>query len=303
MKLFDGSLSTLDQILNGLFETYSQRVPDVKKITAAMVSNSLISGQQDIVNDHIAFRTMGVPNLGIASLEKVFLHHGYTRKEAYQFKAKKLDAYWYAPPNPKQPRIFISELRVEQLSQPAQNLIHKYTDTVKSDPVDGVNLDDAESVVKFLHSPLWGLPTKEEYQTLLSESEYASWVIYNRYYLNHYTISIHDLPQAYNTLASFNEFLTSLGIRLNDSGGVIKKSADGLLLQSSSVSHIVEAEFLGGEKMGISGSYVEFAERKPLPEYAHMPSELLKSYHRREGFEASNADKIFESTYSSQTKK
>ena len=64
-------------ILESLFKTYSNRVPDVKKITNGLVKNKIISNQEDIINDHIAFRTMGVKNLGINSFEKIFLHHGY----------------------------------------------------------------------------------------------------------------------------------------------------------------------------------------------------------------------------------
>ena len=51
----------------------------------------------------------------------------------------------------------------------------------------------------------------------------------------------------------------------------------------------------------ISGSYVEFAERRVRPEFAHLPPEAITRQHRREGFEAGNADKIFESTYMEQT--
>lgn len=71
---------------------------------------------------------------------------------------------------------------------------------------------------------------------------------------------------------------------------------------------MIEAEFAsegapahrhsGGEKHKIAGSYMEFAERKPLPEFAHLPKSELRREHRREGFEAGNADKVFESTYS-----
>jgi hypothetical protein len=53
----------------------------------------------------------------------------------------------------------------------------------------------------------------------------------------------------------------------------------------------------------IAGSYVEFAERRVLPEFAQLDPKLLKREHFREGFEAGNADKIFESTFSSQVKK
>ena len=70
----------LNSILNGLFRPYAQRVPDVKTVTSSMKELGLISKQEDIVNDHIAFRTLGVPNLGISSFEQIFLHHGYTNK-------------------------------------------------------------------------------------------------------------------------------------------------------------------------------------------------------------------------------
>ncbi|WP_298502471.1 DUF1338 domain-containing protein [uncultured Maribacter sp.] len=293
----------LEAILKSLFTPYLERVPDVQKISDAMISNGLISTQDDIVNDHIAFRTLGVSNLGIASFEKIFLHYGYTKKDYFFFEGKKLDAYWYAPPEPEFPRIFISELRVKDLSENAQSIIAKYTEDILTDPVDALDLDSAEEVGNFFYKSLWQLPSLEDYQTLLKESEYASWVIYNRYYLNHYTISVHELPEAYNSVAKFNTFLESIGIRLNTAGGKIKTSADGLLKQSSTVAEMIDAEFFDKKKTQISGSYVEFAERLPLPEFEEIETSKLTRQQRREGFESANADKIFESTFSSQTKK
>jgi hypothetical protein len=246
---------------------------------------------------------MGVSHLGIASFEKIFLAHGYSRKDFYHFEAKKLDAYWYAPPSSDLPRVFISELKVELLSDSAQQTIKKYTDSVISDPVDALNLDDVNQVTRFFQTPLWSLPSLLDYENLLKESEYAAWVIFNRYYLNHYTISVHDLPNEYNTLEPFNSFLKSIGIQLNTAGGEIKTSKDGLLRQTSSVANQVQAKFSGGETKKIAGSYVEFAERSALPEFSNLEVGKLKRKHRREGFETSNADKIFESTFTSQLKK
>jgi len=293
----------MTQILDALFKVYESRVPDVRKITQAMINKGMVSDQTDIVNDHIAFRTMGVDHLGIASFEKIFLAHGYKKREYYHFETKKLDAYWYSPPTDDLPRIFISELKVEQLTENTQKIIAHYTRKITADPVDALDLKEVEAVAAFFQTPLWELPSKEDYENLLQESEYAAWVIYNRYYLNHYTISVHDLPQPYNRLESFNEFLKSIGIKLNDAGGEIKTSQDGLLRQSSSVANQVEAQFVQGEKKTIAGSYVEFAERSLLPEFITLDPSQLKRIHRREGFEASNADKIFESTFTSQLKK
>jgi len=291
---------TINIILESLFDTYSNRVPDVKKITSALIDNNIILDQSEIINDHIAFRTMGVKFLGIQSLEKIFLHHGYVKRDFYSFKIKKLNAFWYSHSDENMPRIFISELKVNELNKKSKSIISKYTDQIIEDPVDKLDLNNANEVINFLSNPLWSLPSLNDFNDLLEETEYGSWVIYNRYYLNHYTISVHELIDKYNTLEEFNTFVTKIGIKLNDSGGVIKESKDGLLLQSSSVANRVKANFSEGSSI-IPGSYVEFAERKILPKYIDVSE--IKSIHRRDGFEAANADKIFESTYKKQVEK
>jgi hypothetical protein len=294
-------MSTLDIVLDGLMRRYRERVPDVSRVISGMLAHGIIASPDEIENDHIAFRTMGVPQLGIRSFERIFTHYGYQKRDPYHFANKKLDAFWYAPPDPKYPRIFVSELRVGDLSPDAQRIIRSYTDEVKLDPVLNLDLDDGAAVDQFLHSGLWRIPTWADYSLLLAESEYAAWVIYNRYYLNHFTISVHNLPEGYDTVEKFNAFLESLGIKLNDSGGKIKISPDGLLLQSSTVAEMVNATFADGAAHPIAGSYVEFAERRPLPEHANLPKPQRQRHHLRDGFEAGNADKIFESTFTSQT--
>jgi hypothetical protein len=305
MTVTQQSLATLDTVLAGLMRRYQERVPDVPAILSAMHNAGIIQHPDEIENDHIAFRTMGVPQLGIASLEKVFLHYGYTKRDMFNFEQKKVTAFWYAPPEPRYPRIFISQLRVDELAPSVRDTIHRYTDTVTSDPVDALNLDDGHAVDAFLHQPLWLTPTLADYLTLAQASEFAAWVIYNRYYLNHYTITIHNLPHGYNTIADFNAFLEANGFKLNDAGGKIKVSGDGKLLQSSTVAQMVDAEFDDGQGgtvlHRISGSYVEFAERRVLEKFAHVAQPTRE--HRRDGFETANADKIFESTYSHQTSK
>jgi hypothetical protein len=296
-------LSILDEVLNGLMSRYMERVPDVGFVINAMKREGIIQKAGEIENDHIAFRTLGVPHLGISSFEKIFLHYGYQKREHYYFRQKKLDAYWYAPPADNYPRIFVSELMVDQLSKEARDIIQYYTSEITSDPVDALDLNDAKAVDQFLHSPLWRTPSLEHYEQLAGESEYAAWVIYNRYYLNHFTVSVHNLKEGYNTVESFNRFLESNSFLLYDSGGKIKISPDQHLLQSSTVARMVEATFSGGETIFIPGSYVEFAERKALPRYSNLPPQKIKREHRRDGFEAGNADKIFVSTYTEQTQR
>ncbi len=295
-------MQTLQLILDGLMRRYRERVPDVDKVISAMIAEGIIGRAGDIENDHIAFRTMGVPHLGIQSLEKIFLHHGYTRRDYYHFSEKKLDAYWYAPPDPALPRIFISELRVEDLTPGVQRIIRSYTDEVTADPVLSLDLDDAAVVDTFLHSGLWRLPSLEDFHALAQESEYASWAIYNRYYLNHFTISVHNLPEGYNDIERFNDFLEKHGLVLNDSGVNSKKPRRSAASELHGSGHD-RGCIRRWTKSAHRGSYVEFAERRVLPAYAHLPPSEIKRAHRREGFEAANANRIFESTYSSQTNK
>ena len=100
-----------------------------------------------------------------------------------------------------------------------------------------------------------------------------------------------DVNKKIDKTKQFNTFLESFGIKLNSAGGKIKRSADGKLLQSSSVAKTIQAKFplANGTKQyhAIAGSYVEFAER----------------IDGRDGFEVGNADKIFESTFNEQIDK
>ena len=76
----------------------------------------------------------------------------------------------------KYPRIFISELRVQDLSEASQQIIKKFTQFISSDPVDALDLDDAVQVGSF-SSAFVEFAYGQEYESLASESEYAAWVI------------------------------------------------------------------------------------------------------------------------------
>ena len=71
----------MTKILDELFSTYSERVPNVRKITSEMVKNGMVKDQNEIINDHVAFRTMGVKNLGINSFEKIVMSKYPSLKE------------------------------------------------------------------------------------------------------------------------------------------------------------------------------------------------------------------------------
>lgn len=253
----------------------------------------------NIVFDHFAFRSWGLEqngkNLGICALSSFFQDFGYHEiKDQLVFPAKKLVAKWYSPPHPSLPRIFISELQVDQMSQEAQRIMNKYSSAA---PGPGAISKHAAMMAMLGMAP-WPVPTLEDYRILAKESEYAAWVLTNGYSLNHTTISVHRIAQLTGGIASLNKMLVEEGFKLNEEGGQIKVSPDGLLLQSSTIADRHDFEFLNGEVEAVPASYIEFAERLPLPEYSEgsILQEELRELHRRDGFEVGNADKIFEST-------
>ncbi|KAK9116875.1 hypothetical protein Sjap_015822 [Stephania japonica] len=253
-----------------------------------------------ICYDHLAFRTFGVDGHGINSMAKFFLEFGYTAKEELRFPAKKLKALWFAPPgdnfsgngsgvNGPLPRVFISELLVHEMSSRAQEIIRKYTNLSGS----GGNYAALASAIGSL---TWEKPLLSEFQELARESEYAAWTLVNGYALNHVTISTHRLKSDLKSIYNLNRFIEENGFKLNSEGGVLKVSPDGLLLQSSTVADSSVFDFADGTSEAVPRSYIEFAERLVLPQYKNVPEREIEEFHRRDGFEVGNADKIFEST-------
>ena len=97
--------------------------------------------------------------------------------------------------------------------------------------------------------------------------------------------AVHRLDGLSGGIAALNDFLQGQGFILNEEGGLIKVSPDGGLLQSSTVANRVSYCFAGGEAQLVPGSYVEWAERRVLPEFAGLPAEEVREWHRRDGFE------------------
>lgn len=293
---FQGSESFFRSVLGSMEAIYLNRNP-----TARAVLELVHSEQNDrICYDHFAFRTFGVNGHGINSMAQLFLDFGYTKREELRFPAKKLKAYWFSPPasphseggsgiNGPLPRIFISELLVDQLSPEAQEIIMKYTS------MSGCGNKHA-ALSSSLGSLTWEKPSYSEFQQLARESEYAAWTLVNGYALNHVTISVHQLTSHLKSINKLNQFIEENGFRLNTDGGTLKVSPDGLLLQSSTVADSIAFEFSDGMTETVPCSYIEFAERHVLPQYRSLPDNEVKEFHRRDGFEVGNADKIFEST-------
>src|SRR3989339_583190 len=258
-------------IINKLWEDYSSHNPSVKKIHELFSSEG-----EKIQNDHIAFRTFNDERVNINVLSKTFIKANFVEKDTYYFSEKKLNAkHFEHTTDTKAPKIFISELILEEFSPFMQKTIHSIIDKIPS------RMLKSEDII-FMGN-MWEIPSFETYEKLKNESEYAAWLYVYGFRANHFTVLTNSLKK-YNRLEDLNSFLKNNGFLLNNSGGEIKGNPEELLEQSSTMADIVKIKFKEGS-YEIPSCYYEFARR-----YINSNGKLYS------GFIAKSADKIFEST-------
>ena len=261
---------TIEQLLDAMWQDYLAITPDAKPIHQLFASLN----QGRVINDHIALRTFNLAPVALDSIAQPFVDVGYLPMDEYQFPAKKLFARYYQHPDNTLPKVFISELKVEALSQPAQAII--------ADLVAQVTEERVQQQGFCYSGRPWSI-TQGQYQALAAESEYASWLAAHGFRPNHFTVSINHLSSPAD-INGVNQLLLDNGYLMNTSGGLVKGSVDVCLEQSSTLAKEVQVSFSDGGQM-VPGCYYEFAMRYPLPD-----GNLYQ------GFVAASADKIFEST-------
>jgi hypothetical protein len=263
--------TNIDTLFANLWQDYVAITPSAKKVQALL---SEFAGQSDLINDHVALRTFNIDKINLDKLAKHFLDLGYSEHGQYDFEQKKLKAKHFEHDDKTKPKVFISELIVEAFSDEVQTIIHKM--------VDNIDLN-AASQPDFLYSGTHWQISSGEYETLLSASEYAAWMAAWGFRANHFTVSVNHL-QHFQVLADVNTQLKQAGFVLNTSGGEIKGGPEVHLAQSSTMADHIEVQFTDTKKQ-VPSCFYEFAQRYTLPD-----GQLYQ------GFVATSADKIFEST-------
>lgn len=262
-------MTTVHQLFQSLWQDYIQRLcPSAYKV------HELLQEEAPLVNDHIALRTFNVAPLGIATLARPFLELGYQAGGHYQFERKKLVATHFEHADPLLPKVFISELKVEECSSALQTIVSELISHL-----------DAKmfSTPEFLFSGRpWAL-SYGDYQTLAQESEYAAWLAAHGHGVNHFTVNVNQLTR-FSEVAQINAYLQQSGFTINASGGEVKGSPQVLLEQSSTMADSVPVLF-GADTHTVPGGFYEFAKR-----YVDNNGQLYS------GFVEASADKIFEST-------
>jgi len=269
----------LGKLLEELWEKYKTRVP-----YAAQYEKMVCEKGGTVHNDHIAFRTFncqtGTQPPGVSAISRIFETLGYERKDRYDFTEKKLTAWHFEhKTNSDNPKIFISQLEVGQLSPEAQTIIKEAVKTAH-DPLTstdlellsalqrGETIDEyttqtlAESLVDFF-ARHWDVPTRQAIEEVNKYSQYAAWTLLHGNSVNHFTAWINKQNvKEWPDIEATVEALRNAGIPM-------KKEFEGekgsKLRQSSTEAVMEKVECLETDgsigKIDWSYAYYELAER------------------------------------------
>lgn len=261
---------TIERLLDTLWGQYvseNRNVIDIRQLFE--------NAGDRVVNDHIAFRTFNHPKVSLSVLARFFLDYGFEEKEEYFFESKHLYARYYQHNNPDYPKIFISELICEDFDKSLIDLVDRCVSQIPNDMLSSEQLLSSGC--------LWEPISYELYSQLLEVSEYAAWLYVFGYRANHFAVSVNHLNH-FHSIQEVNDLLKNHHVLLNTSGGEVKGSPADCLVQSSTLSQVVEVKFEEGNYQ-VPCCYYEFAHR-----FNDASGELFH------GFVTQSADKIFEST-------
>ncbi|WP_338590075.1 DUF1338 domain-containing protein [Shewanella khirikhana] len=258
----------VNALFAALWQDYIEMTPSAAKV------HSLLGKGETIINDHIALRTFNLDKVNLDVLAAHFEALGYKACADYNFDKKKLRAKHFEHTDSTQPKVFISELLVEEFSPELQAIVKEMVAQVDKAATKAEN---------FLYSGRHWKVDFATYQKLLAESEYAAWVAAFGYRANHFTVSINHLP-GYSSILEVNDALKQGDFVLNAAGGEVKGSPAELLEQSSTMADRIAVAF-DDQTVELPSCFYEFALRYPKAD-----GELYT------GFVAASADKIFEST-------
>lgn len=256
-------------LLDHCWQQYTKRTPQAARIHAALQKR----GEQ-VHNDHIALRTINDPRCDHTVLARPWLRLGWTLHEDYQFPEKQLEAISLLPPTATLPRIFISHLVLEAMSEKSQATIMACLNEV---PADFATRSDS----CYLGRP-WGALDYARWERLAQETEYGAWLCAHGFVPNHFTIAVHQLRRVADVEACC-QIAEESGARINEQGGRLKGDKATGLIQASTHADTVAYHFADGVHR-IPSCYYEFAQR-------YMVNGRLF-----EGFVPNSANHIFTST-------
>jgi hypothetical protein len=249
---------TVAELLDVLWRDHVALAPQ-----AARIHELLTQRGELLTHDHVALRTFGAPGIGIDALARPFEALGWHPREKYGFRDKHLRARYWQHDDGALPRLFISELVIEELSPDAQAVIGRLIGQLaeEAEPAEraercSTRRDPARA------NRAWNL-AHAEYATLAAESEYAAWVAAFGFHVHHFSVDVDSLS-TFPDLEALDAFLIEHGFPLDDHGGVIRGSRTDRIEQSWTRAHQVAVAFTD-QVARIPSCRYGFARRYRLP--------------------------------------
>ncbi|MBW4564420.1 MAG: DUF1338 domain-containing protein [Mojavia pulchra JT2-VF2] len=184
-----------------LWKQYSTRVS-----YARTYQQMITAAGGNVANDHIALRSLRLSidspqsqiNLGIKYLEKIAEALGYVAAGEYTFPETHLYARHYSHPQQAEfdlPKLFISELIVDELPTNIAQLIYKTVSSIQYELTsiftpfiqgDGNVETVAQQLQKVFTRP-WLPPQRSVVEEVNKATQYGAWVLLHGYAVNHFT--------------------------------------------------------------------------------------------------------------------
>lgn len=288
-------IAFLETLFGRLWNEYRGRVD-----YARVYEEVLRAGGGSFRNDHVAFRTFAAQDRwsGIAAISRPFEALGYRAAAAYDFPDKKLTSVHFHPPSEPLPKLFVSELRVWELSPKARGIAlaaaakaapglgdEDLAALASLDKVPGARRDKLMRRWAAQFARRWPAPKAADALALEKESQFGAWVLLHGHSVNHFTAAVHahevdSLDDIEKTVAA----LKAAGVPMKPE---IEGERGSKLRQSSTQAVVVPVEMRAGKKLvkkPWTYAYFELAERP------------LIDGKRYEGFLGGQATNLFEMT-------
>lgn len=224
------------RLLNLLWERYAAEVPYARTFVQ-------LSGGR-FQNDHVALRSLRRPGSGIGLFERVFERLGWRRAGEYTFPDAHLAAIHMSHPDGL-PRVFISELKAEELSPRARELLAALPEDVPA-PTDSL-----EALAAWFAAP--PPPDEAALLELEKESQYGAWLLAFGRKVNHFTGAVDDV-EAWQR-------------RMREAGVPMKAEIEGApgtsLRQTATHAAPLPVALQGGGSRPWPYAYFEIAQRAP----------------------------------------
>ncbi|MBN3921613.1 DUF1338 domain-containing protein [Nostoc sp. NMS4] len=211
-----------------LWQEYSARVNH-----ACTYQQMITAAGGTVANDHIALRSLrllvdtpqGQVNLGIDYLGQLAEALGYVAAGEYTFAQTHLYARHYRHPQQEEynlPKLFISELIVDELPTKITQLISKVVSSIPdklTSPLILLEKDpniETETIAKQLQQVFtrpWQPPQRSVVEEVNEVTQYGAWVLLHGYAVNHFTgyINAQNTPE-YPDIDTTANGLANLGV-------------------------------------------------------------------------------------------